>query len=86
MTSRYDGPRPGTPVTVIQAATPTRLTQAEADELYDLIRAYGAAKFALGMQAMLDPRGDKYDQAEKQSDDALLALHDWQLRHGRESK
>jgi hypothetical protein len=71
---------------VLQSATPTRLTAAEAEELHELIRAYGAAKFALGLAAMLHPREDKYDQAEKESDDALLALHDWQLRHGLESK
>ena len=82
MTSKHDGPRPGAPVTVIQAATPTRLTQAEAEELDRLIDAALKAR----MEVTLAARHPGPDEAYAVDRDAYSALRDWQRRHGLESK
>ena len=87
MTSKHDGPRRDAPVTVIQAATPTRLTQAEAEELAELIDAAldTAKKRAQAFFAQhVGPT--EYEALDASASEAYRALYTWQLRHGLESK
>ena len=87
MTNKHDGPRPGTPVTVIQAATPTRHTRAEAEELDRLIRAVLETRWQLGLaQATHQFDTAKCKDAEAADREAFTALYAWQRRHGLESK
>jgi hypothetical protein len=86
MTNQYDGPRRDAPVTVLQSATPTRLTQAEAEELDRLIEAALETADALGKALATPGMGSSMAAAARASADARALLFRWQVEHGLESK
>ena len=87
MTNKHDGPRAGTPVTVLQSAEPTRLTQAEAEELYALTEAALKARSDY-TYAMVESgiRSQECQDAEAVDSKAYRALYRWQRAHGLEEK
>jgi hypothetical protein len=74
MTNKHDGPR---------GAEPTRLTQAEAEELFLLTEAALKAQFWLA-DAMATHRvqSPEYRAAQEASSEAYGALYGWQRDHG----
>jgi hypothetical protein len=82
MTNRHDGPRRDAPVTVIQSATPTRLTQAEAEELYQLIQNALRTQFEFTESFDRGSQSPEYRAAQEANIEASGALFRWQRDHG----
>ena len=83
MTNQYDGPRADAPVKVVQAAKPTRLTQAEAEELFRITEAATDTAFASANAMATYGTGSAESEAARQAArEAYGALLRWQLAHG----